>query len=331
MRVSTKQKIAQQVLDWHHEGLISTELAQLLAARFEASSGLMSILLRWLGFFALLLLGMSVLGLVGMTLGEAALYLAPFVLGALSAAAWYFGAQMASHPKQSYPFSGAVLLTAGLIGIFGALTLFFIAFGGRQYQAVYPLFMLVTAVASLATAYRYALRWPLAFGILLLFHALGNWHTYSGQGTYLLGIRDERVTAIAGLVSVGFGMWQEHHWERDAKCRWVGFGDLYIVFGLLYVNVSVWFLSLFPGGLRWVLVFTLLGVAQLIAGARQWDTRFVGFGIVFLSIDLYTRFFEHFWDSLSKGAFFLLAGLLGVVLGGIMELKSRQSRQGAGA
>ncbi len=324
MRARTKQKIAQEVLNWRHEGLISAELGQVLAARFEASSEFMSTLLRWLGFFAVLLLGMSVLGIVGMTLREAAIYVAPFVLGALSGAAWYFGAQMASHPEQRYPLSGAVLLTAGLIGIFGALTLFFVAFGGKRYESVFPLFMLLTAAVALATAYRYGLRWPLAFGILLVFHALGNWHAYAGHGSYFLGISDERITATAGLLSIGFGVWQEHRWEHDTEHRWVGFGHLYIIFGLLYVNLSAWFLSLFPGGLQWVLLFTLAGIAQLVVGARLWDSRFVGFGVVFLSINLYTRFFEHFWDSLSKGAFFLLAGLVAVVAGGVMESQSRQ-------
>ena len=231
---------------------------------------------------------------------------------------------MASNPEQRYPFSGAVLLTAGLIGVFGALTLAFVAFGGERYESFYPSFMLITAIAALVTAYRYGLRWPLAFGILMLFHALGNWHAYAGHGAYFLGIRDERVTAVAGLIVLGFGIWHEHEWEGDAEHRWVGFGHLFVIFGLLYVNVCAWFLSLFPGGLGWVLAFTALGLAQLIAGAALRDPRFVGFGVVFLSIDLYTRFFENFWDALSKGVFFFLAGLLAVVGGVLMELKSRR-------
>jgi Sulfatase-modifying factor enzyme 1 len=55
--------------------------------------------------------------------------------------------------------------------------------------------------------------------------------------------------------------------------RWIGFGYLYIVFGLLYVNLCAWFLSLFPGGFGWVLVFTALTLAQLVIGARLHDAR----------------------------------------------------------
>lgn len=326
MRAETKRKIAQEVLDWRHEGLIDAKLAGLLAARFATGSNMLATALRWLGFFAVLLLGMSVLGLVGMTLGAVAIYLAPFLLGALSVAGWHFGTQMAAHPEQRYPFSGAVLLTAGLIGLFGALMLLFVAFGGERYEAVYPLFMLLTAAAALATAYRYGLRWPLALGVLMSFHALGNWHAYAGGGAYYLGIRDERLTMTVALLVLGIGLWHERVWERDEDCRWIGFGQLYIVLGLLYINLCAWFLSLFPGGVGWVLTFTALGLGGLIAGARWRDTRFVGFAVVFLSIDLYTRFYEHFWDSLSKGLFFLIAGALGVIAGVIMEHKARQRR-----
>jgi hypothetical protein len=236
---------------------------------------------------------------------------------------------LASNPEQRYSLSGSALLTVGLIGIFGSFTLFFLAFGGENYQSAYPYFMLVTAAAALVTAYRYGLRWPLALGVLLLFHALGNWHGYAGHGSYVMGIRDERITGIVALVLLSLGVWHESRLERSDECRWVGFGRLFIVFGLLYVNLSAWFLSLFPGGPGWVLALTALALAQLVAGARLRDSRFMGFGVVFLSIDLYTRFYEHFWDSLSKSLFFLLAGLAGIVAGALMELRSRQARSGA--
>jgi hypothetical protein len=275
----------------------------------------------------LFLFGQSVLGVIGLMLGDAAIFGAVLLLGGLSGAAWHFGRLMATDPEQRYPTSGSVLLTAGLIGVFGTLTTMFFAVGGEDFEPVYPWFMLLTAAVALATAYRYALRWPLVLGLLLLFHALGNWHEYAGHGAYYLGMRDERITAVAGMLALALGLSHERQWERDTESRWVGFGHLFIVFGLLYVNLSVWFLSLFPGGLAYVLLFTVACLAQLILGASLRDPRFTGFGIVFLSIDLYTRFFEHFWDSLSKGAFFVLAGLAAVGAGALMELFARGRRQ----
>ena len=68
-----------------------------------------------------------------------------------------------------------------------------------------------------------------------------------------------------------------------------------------------------------MLAFTAAGVGQIVAGARLRDARLTGFGIVFLAIDLYTRFFEHFWDRLSAGTFFLLGGALAMILGYAFE------------
>jgi hypothetical protein len=333
VQAATKEKIAQEVLDWRHEGLIDRDLATLLSARFEVGPRLLSTALRWLGFFALLLFSMSVLGLIGMALGSAAIPFAPLLVGALSGAAWYSGVRMAADPERRFPTSGAVLLTGGLVGLFGTLALAFFAYGDHDFDPVYPAFMLVTALAAVATAYRYSLRWPLALGILLVFHALGNWHGYAGHGTYYLGIRDERLTAVAGLLAVAFGLWHKGRWEGQGETegRRLGFGHLFVVFGLLYLNVSAWFLSLSPGGLPWVLLFSALGIAQLVAGARLRNPLFVGFGVVFLAIDLYTRFSEHFWNSLSKGAFFLTTGIAAALAGGLMELRARGERKAGGA
>jgi uncharacterized membrane protein len=104
--------------------------------------------------------------------------------------------------------------------------------------------------------------------------------------------------------------------------RCAGFGGLYLIFGLLYLNLSLWFLTLFGKPLDWILAFTAAGIAQIVAGARLRDARFTGFGIVFLAIDLYTRYFEHFWDRLSLGVFFLLAGALAMAFGYLFERRA---------
>ena len=76
-----------------------------------------------------------------------------------------------------------------------------------------------------------------------------------------------------------------------------------------------------------MLLFTAAGIAQIVAGARLHDARLSGFGIVFLAIDLYTRFFEHFWDRLSAGLFFLLAGALAMLLGYLFERQAQATER----
>lgn len=43
--------------------------------------------------------------------------------------------------------------------------------------------------------------------------------------------------------------------------------------------------------------------------SRRDDRTSIGFGITFLFINLYTRFFEHFWNPLHKAVFFALLGV----------------------
>ncbi|MFZ1325808.1 MAG: hypothetical protein WAT67_07265 [Candidatus Contendobacter sp.] len=73
------------------------------------------------------------------------------------------------------------------------------------------------------------------------------------------------------------------------------------------------------------MTFTAAGSAQIIMGARLHDARFTGFGIVFLAINLYTRYFEHFWDRLALGLFLLLGGALALALGYVGERWSQRA------
>lgn len=324
MRKVVAERISAQVSDWAHRGLIDDELSARLKDRYSNGITMGSVLLRWLGFLAVLMLGMSVVGFVGMVMGEVAAYIAPFLIAALAFFLWLKGTQLASDPAQRYPTSGAVLVTVGLIAGFAALVIFYEVFGGRGMQHAIPVMMLMVGAAAFFTAYRFGLRWPLILGVLLAFHALGNMHRYGGHGSYFLGIQDERLTFGIAIVSIVFGMWHEKVRETDLGCREIGFGQIYIVTGLLYANLSLWILSIPGGELFAVLLFSAGCVVQIALGGRFHDGRFTGFGIVFLSINIYTRLFENFWDDLSKGGFFLISGAIALIVGSSLEFRARK-------
>lgn len=315
MAKGMRERMAAEAAAWRHEGLIDEALAGALAARYAPTPGVGRMLLRALALLALFLLALSVLSAIGLFVGSASPIVSGVLVIALGIASWYPGARMASDPVQRHAFTGSVLLTFGLVSVFAGLSIVYLASGGDRYSNVFPWFMLVTAAGAFATAYRFGLRWPLFLALLLLFHAAGSWHGYAGYGAYFLNIQDERSMAAIALAACVFGVWHELIGEVGRLRRQVGFGHLYIIFGLLYFNLSLWMLSLYRGALVWVLAFTAAGIAQIVAGARLKDARFTGFGIVFLALDLYTRLFEHFWDRLSAGVFFLVAGLIAVVLG----------------
>jgi hypothetical protein len=323
MRLINRDVLTREVIDWHQQGLIDRSLLETLLPRYETQGRFLAALLKWLGLFALFQLGLAVLAFIAMMTESAAV--AAVLLGGVSAGLWYFGVQMATDPRQRHPFTGSVLVTASLAAAFGTLVLLHVAAGGEGEDQAIPILLLLTSALAALTAYRYHLRWPLLLGLLLFFHGVGAWHAYGGHGAYFANIQDERLMAVIALAAIAFGVWHERGLESGPLRRCTGFGALYLIFGLLYLNLSLWFLTLFGEPLDWVLIFTGVAIAQIIIGARLHDARFTGFGIVFLAIDLYTRFFEHFWDRLSAGFFFLLAGALAMIFGFACERWGRIS------
>jgi hypothetical protein len=328
MRAVVAEKIGGQVSDWRHRGLIDDELAAHLAERYDISVSAGRVLLRWLGFFGVLMLGSSILGLVGMAMGDALEVIAPLLLGAFAVFLWRKGAQLAVDPQQRYPLTGSILLTVGLLGAMMACLWFLANISSGRLNDSWSFIALMFAGGAVYTAYRFGLRWPLVLGLLIVFHAIGNGSWTSGHGSYFFWIRDEQLTAVIALATLALGLWHEIKVEVDLANRHVGFGQVYVVFGLLYANLCFWFLSLPHNSLSWVLVFTAFGIAQIVAGARLNDGRLVGFGIVFLSINLYTRLFERFWDELSRGNFFLICGVIAMLLGAAFEFRARGNRPG---
>jgi hypothetical protein len=326
MRQALRERFGREVHDWAHQGLIGDDLARTLASRYEVAGGRQRLLLKWLGFFALFMLGAGLLSAVGLAAASASPFFGAVLLAGSSAALWLLGVRLATDPARKQPVAGSILLTVGLLAGFGALSVFYLAAGGSHYSDAFPALMIATAAAALATAYRYRLRWPLLLALLLLFHGVGSWHAYAGHGTYLFAIQDERSMAVLALLTALLGRWHEEVLEAGELRRQVGFGHLYLIFGLLYFNLSLWILSLPARHLGWVLAFTAAGIAQIVAGARLKDPRFTGFGVVFLAIDLYTRMFEHFWDRLSAATFFVVAGAVGMALGIGFELLARREQ-----
>lgn len=324
MRAQTRERLASEAATWRHLGLIDDALAEELAARYRTRDAGGSILLRWLGFFGAYMLATAVIGLLTTLAALWSLLLSTLLLAAAGLALWAWGARLALDRHDRFSIIGSALITLGLICGFAALSLLYLATGGSDYRMAYPTILLITAAAALLTAYRFHLRWPLAWGLLLLFHGMGSYTGYQGSGTYFLALHDPWLMSYIAAAAAAFGVWHERVVERRLSGRHTGFGAVYIVFGLLYCNCSLWLLSLWPGGLSWALAFAAASIAQIVAGGFLKDPRFTGFGAVFLGIGFYTRLFEHFWDRLSAGACFLFAGLSALALGALLEGLARR-------
>ncbi len=322
MREEIRHKLVEEITDWRHRGLIDDELASILDKRYQDPGRFLHIILKWLSLFAILLLGGAVVALVGLMVKDDPIIFLLFLL-AVTMVTWIIGKSLVIAPEQKYAFTGSILITLSLVGLFASLSGFMLtgdfASSSKNIGYIYLISITVASLAAFFTAYKYHLRWPLILALLLFFHGLGNWHSYGGHGNYFLNIKDAKLTAVLALMVIAVGWWHQNRLEEKQLSKHNGFGHIILMFGLIYLNIPLWILSLTRDDLLWVLVFTGAAIAQIVVGGILKDSRFTGFGVVFLGISMYTRFFEHFWDRMSAALFFFAAGIVAMILGFYFE------------
>ena len=79
----------------------------------------------------------------------------------------------------------------------------------------------------------------------------------------------------------------------------------------IYGNYSLteWFKFKQEKIIFWAIGFTFFLVSLLLYALKSGDKRLRDLTLIFLIIDIYTRFFEYFWDRTNKGIFFIFLAL----------------------
>jgi hypothetical protein len=149
--------------------------------------------------------------------------------------------------------------------------------------------------------------------------SLGSWFGaetgyMSGWGAYYLGMNYPIRFVMFGIALTGcsllFKSWPSRY-EFLKSTR---------TMGLLYLFIALWIMSIFGNYgdidkwykadqielFHWALLFGVVSLAVIYHGLKYDDSMTRGFGITFLFINLYTRFFEYFWDALHKAIIFAL-------------------------
>lgn len=80
--------------------------------------------------------------------------------------------------------------------------------------------------------------------------------------------------------------------------------------------------------LWWVAGFTILCILVLIWGIKTHDTMIRDMAVLFLLLDLYTRYFEYLWDRTHKGVFFTILALSFWWLGKLLERRLKRQKMG---
>ncbi len=123
-----------------------------------------------------------------------------------------------------------------------------------------------------------------------------------------------RFTLFGAMLTAFALFWQ----DRIAPLK--PFRQLSYVIGLTYLMVALWLLSIFGNYsdldkwsairqwhiFHWGLLSSAVALALAWYGLKKKDNIAREFGIVFLVINIYTRFFEYLWDNINRAVFFLL-------------------------
>jgi hypothetical protein len=187
------------------------------------------------------------------------------------------------------------------------------------------------------------LGWRMDSRLIWLFAlvSMGSWFgTETGFQThwsdYFLGMNYPlRFVVFGALLVLACQLLKKQKW-------FYRFNELTYVAGLLYLFLSLWMLSIFGnyGNIDswwhvkqislfyWGIISAAVAAGFLLYGLKVKDVIAREFGITFLLIFIYTKYFEYFWEHTNKTLFFaILAGsfwLIGRKAEKIWNLKSKE-------
>ena len=123
---------------------------------------------------------------------------------------------------------------------------------------------------------------------------------------------------VFGLVLIACGSYVFNRWQ--ARSQFLGPTK---AMGMLYLFVALWIMSIFGNSedleswLRvkqselflWQILFAAVAIGAIVHGVKYDDGMTRGFGLTFIFINLYTRYFEYIWEGMHKAIFFALLAL----------------------
>lgn len=303
---------------WQEENLLTAAEVKKLQASYEAKSFDWRRLAQYSFWIAM---ACGVISLGALLIDNSILnylqklyYTPDGIISLLSAGAAAFLYWLSFRRKRTLPmqvFSNdaiiftAVMLTANAIAYLGKA----IGHGGTHFSILILFSVLVYGV--LGYIFKSRLIW--IFALLSLGAWFGTETGYLSRGNlYFLGMNYP-----LRFVFFGFALTLVSIILRKVKAFEFFYLTTYIS-GMMYLFISLWLISVFGNfgtldqwyGIKqlslfyWALISAAICVVSIIAGLKYRDEVAREFGITFLFINLYTRYFEYFWDTWHKALFF---------------------------
>jgi len=250
----------------------------------------------------------------------------------ISAAGLFWGNRLYDHGDGTSPALGIAVVVVVCLLIFADVLSINRMFG-RALPSFSYVFLLATIVYFII-AYVMDIGLILVIGLLSLF----AWLAYMGGGFwgwlpfFKGGVNSHSYIAAACpfVIAAGFG---HERLSMMKLTRYQEFAGVYYFLGFLFLNTSLWMLSLFGrqahlfgggAGNREIIVFTILffisNIAAIVFGGLRRRRSYITLGVVFLTVNILTRFGDVFIPGLGRSATFIIAGAIVVAIGLTLEL-----------
>ena len=312
------------ITDWEASGLISAQKAKELRSSYSIRSFDWKMMARYC-FIIAIILGVAA---VVATFADRKLiaffqslvdriYNAPNLILAIICAVvagvfYYFGEKYKQDkPTRIFTNEGFILLGATFTAFTAANLAAIFGKGDIYYISVFILATIFYLVLSIK--FKNALLW--LFSIISFTVWLGVvTGVMTSWGPYFLGLNfPVRFILVGALLVIIF-------WRTRSFSWWKGFYPISRFYGLLLVFLALWVSSIFGNSSNfdswneyaqwhfwpWALLSILACIGAIYQGSKKDLLQLRSFGTLFLFLNIYTRCFEYFWQSIPKAVFFIL-------------------------
>jgi hypothetical protein len=308
------------ITDWEKQGLVNNEQAEKLRDTYEVK-GFDWMRLAKYSFWIALICGATSFTflIVNDTIVNwlKKLYYTPDIIisivSAVMAAFLFLWGRRRERLSPEKVYSNEAVIFTGVL-----FTACCIAYLGKTFDngsGHYSILFLLSVFVYGFLAYRLDSRLIWLFALV----SLGSWFgTETGYQTqwshYFLGMNYPLRFVLFGVVLV-----TACHFLRNRK--WFSdFWELTYVVGLLYLFLSLWLLSIFGNYgtidswwkvkqislFYWGIISLAVAGGFMLYGLKSKDSIAREFGITFVLIFIYTKYFEYFWDSTNHTLFFAI-------------------------
>lgn len=325
MRLTKKKaKILKAVIEsWIEENVVSQSQGQMLLESYDVIGFDWKRLAKYSFWISIICIVIS----VGAILADdflrellAKLFNAPEIVkciftSIIAASIYYYGLKRKKKAPKKV-FSNEAIFFLGVLATAGSVT-----FLGRAIDIGSGHFSILILLAAIIYGIL-GLWFPSKLVWIFSLISIGSWMGtetgyISGWGAYYLGMNYPLRFVLFGIILIASSLIFKRRYFRQDFLRPTR------AIGLLNLFIALWIMSIFGNYgdmhewervkqielFHWSLIFGLAAIASIYHGIKEDDGMTRGFGITFLFINLYTRFFEYFWDNIHKAIFFAVLAI----------------------